>query len=166
MLVWTPAFPQAIRSAERSPSLAETYEWLQSHLEQSVVIPFVGTRTIHVESVDHCQIVLTDTWNYSDTTKSPAAWRHLILIKDLDPEHHRLEPEEPLDTAIYWSLTIPTRTGRFTIVTCSAQDVKCEGFKALGGQIDLPFSEKNVATRTSKALRHAIFLCGGQRSPF
>jgi len=158
---------QAQTKSERlSPSLEETYEWLRGHLNQFVVIPFNGTRSVQVETVAKCQVTISDTWTSTDPKEPAHAWRVVIPLSDLDPDHHRLEPFGPVDAPSGWFLHIGTRTGAEDIVQCRLDDPKCEHYRAKWPEFDLPFKQRDVAERASKAFHHATLLCGGRAAAF
>jgi hypothetical protein len=153
-------------AAAAEPTHEETFAWLSGKLKQVIQYEVGGkqvTRTIDPLIVEDCRLAFVDSQLLG---KKWTAKGFDLRLSDLDPEHVRLERWG--DNA--WAIFADTSNGRYVI----------DSFDMEPGSRELPPPEKRghmattwvfapteeLAHRISRALGHAIKLCGGKKDPF
>jgi hypothetical protein len=170
---------QSKQSSKTSePSLDETLAWLK---EKIIASAFYNHQSgdsdeklftsYKVESINFegCSVSIKSVYKDSfltDPTITTTTFESKVALTDLNPS--RVEVNQRKDLSERYDLAIHTLNNEPKVQThmLSQKGLKVRNNDSAAAQLDITFSDKEIADRTAKAFIHAIKLCQLKREPF
>jgi hypothetical protein len=145
-------------SSDEKGDLIQTLTWIKEKFEQNA-LPWQHTKTMTSEG---CTVKFRHDW--TDKTKRMSSME--MNLRDLDPK--RVSIQESLFGDISWGVELKTFKDKPVMNSDRyyPDDPFAETRSKVSFRFVISFRDNELATRFSKAIRHAIELCGGQSEPF